>query len=287
VLELTRLVLSLFKLRIGLLITLTALVGYVATPGHAASGLKVLVLGLATLVSAGAAGAFNQYFERETDRLMARTRGRAFASGVLRAHPAWPALFVALWLLSSAAAAAAVGLLAAAFVALGALTYALVYTVWLKRRTAWNIVIGGAAGSFAALAGSAASDPTLPPMAWALALVLLLWTPPHFWSLAIAGQADYAAAGVPMLPNVIGTPRAARVVYWSTLALVASTLLPWLAGAGLVYLAGALAGGGLFAWRAWRLMRAPTRATAIACFLASLVQLSLVLGALCLDVLVR
>lgn len=281
--ERTRLVLSLFKLRIGVLITLTALVGYVATPGHAAGAAQVWVLALATLLSAGAAGAFNQYFERESDRRMARTRGRAFASGALPAHPAWLFLFAALLLLSIAAAAVLVGPLAAAFICLGALTYALVYTVWLKRRTAWNIVIGGAAGSFAALAGAAASDPSLPPMAWALALVLLLWTPPHFWSLAIAGAADYAAAGIPMLPNVIGNERAARIVHWSTLALVAATLLPAFAGAGLIYLAGALAGGGLFLWRSWQLARAPSRATAIACFLASLAQLCLVLGALCLD----
>ncbi|MCC6592271.1 MAG: protoheme IX farnesyltransferase [Xanthomonadales bacterium] len=284
--ERTLLVLSLFKLRIGVLITLTALVGYVATPGHAASAAQVLALTLATLVSSCAAGAFNQWFERDSDRRMARTRGRAFASGALPAHPAWPALFAAMLLLSTAAAAVSVSLLAAAFVFAGAVTYALIYTVWLKRRTAWNIVIGGAAGSFAALAGAAASDPLLPPMAWALALVLLLWTPPHFWSLAIAGAADYAAAGVPMLPNVIGAERTARVVHASTLALVASSLLPLLAGAGVVYLIAVIAGGGWFLWRSWLLKLAPSRDRAIKCFLASLLQLCLVLGGLCLDVIV-
>ena len=147
-----------------------------------------------------------------------------------------------------------------------------------------NIVIGGLSGSFAVLAGAAASDPALGPLPWSLALVLFLWTPPHFWSLAIAGQADYAAAGIPMLPVVVGVPRAARIVHWSTLALVASSLLPCVFGAGWIYFVGAAVGGALFLYRSYRLAHHPTRQTAIACFLASLVQLCLVLGGICLDV---
>jgi protoheme IX farnesyltransferase len=286
-LALAREVVGLFKLRIGVLITVTALVGFVATPGHAASGLQVLLLALATLVASASAGMFNQYWEHDTDRLMARTRGRAFVTGALPHHPAW-LLLMALMLAGSVGAAwVLVNPLAATFVFLGAFFYAVVYTVWLKRRSWLNIVIGGLSGSFAVLAGGAASDPSLGPLAWSFALILFLWTPPHFWSLAIAGQADYAAAGVPMLPVVVGPERAARVVLWSTWALVLASLLPAFFGAGWVYLVGAIGGGAHFIHRAQRLARLPNRQTAIKSFLASLVQLCAVLGAACLDVALR
>ncbi|HQX94054.1 MAG TPA: UbiA family prenyltransferase, partial [Thermomonas sp.] len=143
------------------------------------------------------------------------------------------------------------------------------------------------AGSFAVLAGAAAADPHLGTLPWLYALVLFLWTPPHFWSLAIANRDDYARAGVPMLPVVVGNERAARIVLASTIALVLASLLPVFHGAGLVYLAGALAGGAHFLRKAWQLARAPGRQAAIACFLASLVQLSAVLAAACVDAALR
>ena len=177
--------------------------------------------------------------------------------------------------------------IAALYTFLGAFFYGVVYTLWLKRRTRYNIVIGGLAGSFAVLAGAAAIDPSIGPLAASLALLLFLWTPPHFWALAIANPADYAAAGVPMLPVVVGVERAARVVLYSTIALVAASLLPGFLGAGPVYLVGAIAGGAHFLHRSWRLAQAPSRATAMAAFFASLVQLSLVLAAAVLDSLMR
>ena len=286
-LTLARTVLGLFKLRIGVLITLTALVGYVVTPGHAASAWQVLVLLLATLVSAASAGGFNQYYEHETDRLMARTRTRAFVTGALPHHPAWLALFASMLVVAVGSAWVWVNPQAAMFVFLGAFFYAVVYTVWLKRRSWLNIVIGGLSGSFAALAGAAAADPGLGPLPWLFALILFLWTPPHFWSLAIANRADYAEAGVPMLPVVVGNERAARIVRISTLALVIASALPAWFGAGSVYLVGALAGGGYFLYRSHQLVLAPSRQTAIACFLASLVQLSAVLAAACIDAALR
>jgi len=176
---------------------------------------------------------------------------------------------------------------AALYTFLGAFTYAVVYTVWLKRRSWLNIVVGGLAGSFAVLAGAAAVDPAMSPLPLLLALVLFLWTPPHFWSLAIANQADYAAAGVPMLPVVVGTERAARIVFWSTVALVAASLLPAFFGAGPLYLAGAAIGGAVFLRKAWSLARCPSRKTAMASFFASLLQLSLVLAGASVDGLLR
>src|SRR5512140_50996 len=280
-------VLSLFKLRIGTLITITALVGLAVTPGAALSPGQVIVLASSVLVASAAAGAFNQYAEHDTDRLMARTRRRAFVTGALPHHPAWLLLMGVLLAAAVAAAWFALNAAAAVYAFLGAFFYAVVYTVWLKRRSAWNIVIGGLAGSFAVLAGGAAADPALGPLPLLLALVLFLWTPPHFWSLAIANCKDYEAAGVPMLPVVVGTARAARIVFASTAALVAASLLPLAFGAGAIYAVGALGGGLHFLHKAWLLALNPSRATAMASFFASLVQLSALLVAATVDGLLR
>jgi protoheme IX farnesyltransferase len=157
--------------------------------------------------------------------------------------------------------------------------------VWLKRRSWLNIVIGGASGSFAVLAGGAVVDPGLGPIPIILAIVLFLWTPPHFWSLAIAQHQEYAKAGVPMLPVVVGDQSAANAVLWNTVALVVCSLLPCFFGFGWLYLFGALGGGGYFIYRSVKLAQAPSRKTAINSFLASLVQLLALLIFAVLDVL--
>ena len=276
-------VLGLFKLRIGFMIMITALVGLAVAQGPFPGWPKVLVLALAVLVSSASAGAFNQYYEKDGDRLMARTRGRAFVTGALPHTGAWLALMAVLLAGAVGAAGWVLNAVSAACVFLGAFFYAIVYTVWLKRRSWLNIVVGGLAGSFAVLAGGAAVDPAIGPLPLLLAIVLFLWTPPHFWALAIANHAEYAAAGVPMLPVVVGVPRAAKIVFWSTLALALTALLPGVFGAGPVYLAGALAGGGWFVYKAGLLALEPTRKTAMGAFFASLVQLSLLLVAATLD----
>ncbi len=285
--EVARLVLSLFKLRIGVLIMVTALVGLAVTPGAAPSLMQVLVLALTVLGASASVGAFNQYYEVENDRLMARTRRRAFASGALPHTPAWLLMIGALLAASVGTAWWVLGAGAAVYIFLGAFFYGVVYTVWLKLRSWTNIVVGGLSGSFAVLAGAAVVDPAIGPLPGLLALVLFLWTPPHFWSLAIAGQADYAAAGVPMLPVVVGTPRAARAVFASTLALVLASLLPGWFGAGPVYMLGAIAGGGYFVIKSWTLALEPSRKTAMGAFFASLLQLSLLLAAASIDGLIR
>jgi protoheme IX farnesyltransferase len=282
-----RLVLGVFKLRIGVMIMITALAGLVVTPGPALTLVQGVVLALAVLLSSASAGAFNQYYEYENDRRMARTRNRAFASGALQPTPAWLWLMGALLAASVVATWTVINGVSALFVFLGAFFYAVVYTVWLKRRSWLNIVIGGLAGSFAVLAGAAAVDPAIGALGLLLALVLFLWTPPHFWSLAIANEKDYAAAGVPMLPVVVGPQRAARVVFGSTVALVAASLLPAWYGAGPVYVAGAAIGGGFFVWKAARLAAQPSRSTALGSFFGSLVQLALLLAAASVDGLIR
>lgn len=285
--QMTRDVVSLFKLRIGVLIMITALVGMAVAPGPAPSFVQVLILAVSVLLASASAGAFNQYVEYESDRLMARTAKRAFATGALPHHPAWLVLMAVLLAGAVGAAWVALNGVAALHVFLGAFFYGVVYTLWLKRRTSLNIVIGGLAGSFAVLAGAAAVDPALGPLPWLLALVLFLWTPPHFWSLAIANRDDYAQAGVPMLPVVVGPERAARTVFVSTVALFVASLLPLACGAGPVYAVGALAGGLHFVHKSWLLARNPVRSTAMGSFFASLVQLSLLLVAACIDAMLR
>ena len=285
--RLMRDVLSLFKLRIGFMIMITALVGMAVTPGPWPGVGPMIVLALSVIVSSAAAGAFNQYVDVESDRLMARTRGRAFVTGAVRRSPAW--LVVMALMLAGAcwAAWSVLNPMVALHTFMGAFVYGVVYTLWLKRRSWLNIVVGGLAGSFAVLAGAAAIDPDLSPLPLLLSLVLFLWTPPHFWSLAIAREADYAAAGVPMLPVVVGAQRAAQAVLVSTVALVVASLLPGFFGAGPVYLAGAAAGGVYFIVKSWGLWLEPCRKTAMGAFSASLVQLSLVLVAATIDGLMR
>ncbi|TXH47551.1 MAG: protoheme IX farnesyltransferase, partial [Burkholderiaceae bacterium] len=266
--QVARLVLGLFKLRIGVLIMVTALVGLAVTPGASPSLVQVAVLALAVLGASAAAGAFNQYYEAESDRLMARTRGRAFASGALPRSPAWLLLIGALLALSVGAAWQVLNGSAALYIFLGAFFYGVVYTVWLKRRSWTNIVIGGLSGSFAVLAGAAAVNPALGAQPLLLALVLFLWTPPHFWALAIMKKDEYARAGVPMLPVVAGDHATAVQILAYTLILYVVTVVPVPMGTlGIPYLVAALALGGWFTWLAVRLLRDITRDNARATFL--------------------
>lgn len=278
-----RLLCSVFKIRIGLAIMLSALAGVAVTPGDAPGGWGVAVLALAVLAASGAAGAFNHYVERDLDARMSRTRRRPFVTGRFRAGPWWPAGIAGLLGLAVGAAALVANAAAALYVFLGAFVYGVVYTLWLKRRTPFNIVIGGLAGSFAVLAGAAAVDPEMAPTPVVLAIVLFLWTPPHFWSLAIAHRDDYAAAGVPMLPVVAGDVSAARVILAHTATLVLVSLVPAFTGMGWIYLLGAAGGGGWFVATSVRLARHPSREAALANFRASLLQLTLLLAAAILD----
>jgi protoheme IX farnesyltransferase len=272
-----------FKLRIAAAITLCAIAGMAITPGVSLAPGKIAVLAVAVFLSSAGASAFNQHFERELDAQMPRTRNRPFVTGEFQAGWIWLAglglnlaiaVFVAAWVLNARAAL---------YIFLGAFVYGAVYTIWLKRRSVWNIVIGGLAGSFAVLAGAAAITPDLAPAPIILALVLFLWTPPHFWSLAIVLHEDYAAAGVPMLPVVIGDAATAWIILWHTIALVVLSLLPMAFGMGFIYLAGAVAGGSFFIWRSIELIRNPGPKAARSNFYASFVQLGLLLTAAIAD----
>ncbi|MDH5471580.1 MAG: heme o synthase [Gammaproteobacteria bacterium] len=278
---------NLFKLRIGIIMSITAVVALMVTPGQSVPVWQVIVLALTVLMASGSAGAFNQYYERDVDHLMERTKSRPFVTGEFSGdNPLWLIAINLLLIVGVGTAAYTLNGQAALFIFLGAFFYAIVYTVWLKRRTWLNIVIGGASGSFAVLAGAAVVDPGLGPIPIILAMVLFLWTPPHFWSLAIAKHADYAAAGVPMLPVVKGDKAAAKAVLWNAILLVSVSVLPFFYGLGWLYLIGAVSGGGYFIYRAAQLASNPTPKTAIVSFLASLVQLIALLFFAVLDVMV-
>ena len=275
--------LGIFKLRIALSITLSAVAGLAITPGTIPAAPQVVLLALSVFLAAGAAGAFNQWAEADLDALMARTAGRPFASGRIAASWTWFLGITALLAVACTLAAFAANLWSSLYTFLGAFTYAVIYTLWLKRRTWLNIVIGGLAGSFAVLAGAAAVDPRLPAEPVLLAIVLFLWTPPHFWSLAIAAHADYKANVVPMLPVIIGDRACARVILAHAIALSLVALIPTLYGRGAVYLVFAVTGGVLFVATSLILVAEPTKKRAIHNFLASLAQLALLLIGTILD----
>jgi len=265
------------KVRLGFLITVCTVTGIVVIPGHDLAPWQVFVLGLATLTASSAAGAFNQLYERDLDVRMRRTSARPFATGRFVADTRWYGGIALALLLALAAAAVATNWLAAFFVFLGAFTYGVIYTVWLKRRSWTNIVIGGLSGSFAVLAGSAAAGATLSPVALILATVLFLWTPPHFWSLAFACKDDYRAAGVPMLPVVVDDVTSTRTILAHAVTLSLLSLLPLAYDMGWLYGIGAVAGGAFFVHACLKLARKRNRETAWRAFAASIVQLGVLM----------
>ena len=274
------------KVRLGILIMAFAFAGIAVSPGEGLTAWQLLIIGTATLVASSAAGAFNQFYERDLDARMTRTSNRPFVTGRFDANGIWlSSIFLAL-LISVVAAALVTNWLAALYLFLGAFTYGVVYTVWLKRRTWLNIVIGGLSGSFAVLAGAAAMGATLSPAPVILAIVLFLWTPPHFWSLAFACKKDYAAAAVPMLPVIANDRVSTLAILAHVLVLVPLSLLPFWYGMGWIYLAGALAGGAFFIYASIRLVLDPAIGPAWRSFAASIVQLGLLIIAAILDQLI-
>jgi len=205
---------------------------------------------------AGGANAVNMYLDRDIDDRMARTRLRPIPSGRMQ-PPAVLAFGIALSTAATFLLASQVNVLTAALALAGFYFYVFVYTRWLKRTTPQNIVIGGAAGAFPPLVGWAAVTGGVDLTAIFLFLIVFYWTPPHFWALALLKQHDYGRVGVPMAPLVWGERETMRQMLWYTLILVPLTVLPVAFGAfGLVYLASALALGGLLLWGVVKVMRA-------------------------------
>jgi heme o synthase len=231
-------------------------------------------------LACGGASALNHLLDRDIDQEMKRTAARPVASGRVAAPRALEfglALSAASFVLLSTL----VNPLTAAVALAGNLFYVLVYTRWLKRSTVQNIVIGGAAGAVPPLVGWAAATGRLSAGALVLFVIVFVWTPPHFWALAMLIKRDYASAGVPMLPVVRGDQAAARQILVYSVGLVAVTALPAVAGiAGLFYLAVAAAAGAWFVWLAWRLERDPAPRRAGALFHYSMVYLAVLFVAM-------
>jgi len=237
------------------------------------------------VLACGGASALNHVLDRDIAPLMgSRTKARPVASGRVPASRALE-FGLALSALSFVLLATTVNTLTAVLALIGNLFYVLVYTRWLKRTTSQNIVIGGAAGAVPPLVGWAAATNHVGLAAWLLFAIVFVWTPPHFWALALLIKDNYANAKVPMLPVVRGERETARQIVLYSLVLVAVTLTPWLWGpAGLGYVAAALALGALFLWYAERLRRDTTPRRAMLLFHYSLLYLALLFAALALDV---
>jgi protoheme IX farnesyltransferase len=275
---------TLTKPRIMSLLLLTGLCGMLVGAGGLPPLWLVAVTTLGLGLACGGASALNHVLDRDIDRLMGkRTRERPVAAG--RVSAAYALEFgLALTALSFVLLAGLVNPLAAHLALAGGLFYVLVYTRWLKRSTAQNIVIGGAAGAVPPLVGWAAATGEITWPALVLFGVVFLWTPPHFWALALLIRRDYAAAGVPMLPVVRGGRETARQIVLYTVALVAFTLAPVLWGQfGLLYLVAAGALGAVFLWLAWQLRAERTPARARLLFHYSLAYLALLFVAMALD----
>ena len=264
----------------SLLLFTTITTMYVA--GDPSLGL-VAVTCLGGALSAGGAGAINHALDRDIDRMMKRTADRPVASG--RVSPEAAIAFGAgLGFASFLLLSLSVNALAASLALSGFLGYVLVYTLWLKRTTPQNIVIGGAAGAVPPLVAWAAVTGGLEGTPLYLFAIVFFWTPPHFWSLSLLMKDEYARAGVPMLPVVRGEAETRRQILLYTVLLYAVTQLPFCAGAfGLTYLVSSVLLGAAFIYGAWRLMRRPERRLALRLYLFSLAYLALLFAAMVAD----
>ncbi len=274
--------LTLTKPRIMSLLLLTALCGmFVAAGGVPSVGLMVATMaGLA--LACGGASALNHYMDRDIDIHMSRTDGRPVATG--RVAPERALEFgLTLSALSFVLLACTTNLLTAVLAIVGDLFYVVVYTGFLKRRTAQNIVIGGAAGAVPPLVGYAAVSGDLTLTAALLFLVVFVWTPPHFWALAMLIKDDYQAAGIPMLPVVRGDTETTKQIVRYTVLMIGVTLLPVAAGMGWLYAVSALLLGAVFLWMALALRKAVSRHAAKVLFHYSLLYLALLFVAMAAD----
>jgi heme o synthase len=241
----------LMKPRVMSLVIFTALVGLIAAPGEMnpiTSGASILALALGS----GAAGALNMWYDADIDALMARTVTRPVPAGLIAPSEAL-SFGLIMSVLSVTLMALAANPLAAALLAFSIFFYAVVYTMWLKRWTAQNIVIGGAAGAFPPVIGWAAATGAAPLDAWILFGLIFLWTPPHFWALSLWTSKEYARAGVPMLPVTRGPAETRRQILVYTLIVTPFALIPAATGlGGALYLGVAAIGGAAFVWGALR-----------------------------------
>jgi protoheme IX farnesyltransferase len=273
---------ALLKPRVMSLVVFTGFAGLVAAPGHLHPVLGAIAV-LCITIGAGAAGAINMWYDRDIDALMARTKERPIPSG--RMDPAETLAFgVVLSIGSVLTMALAVNYVAAALLALSIAFYVFVYTIWLKRRTPQNIVIGGAAGACPPMIGWAAVTGDVSLASISLFLIIFLWTPPHFWALALFRAGEYAKAGVPMLPVVAGIRETKRQIVVYSALLVPFGALPSVLGVtGLVYAAASVVLGLVFVAGAIAVWRDPGERAAKALFGYSILYLFLLYALIMID----
>ena len=277
---------DLLKPRVMSLVVFTGLIGVLIAPVHVHPFVALLAV-LAIALGSGAAGAINMWYERDLDALMARTANRPLPAGRVAPDDAL-GLGVLLSIFSVLLMALATNFVAASLLVAVILFYVFVYTIWLKRRTPQNIVIGGAAGAFPPMIGWAAATGDVSAVGIALFLLIFLWTPPHFWALALYRSDDYRRAGVPMLPVVAGPRETKRQMLAYTLILLPVALAPSLLGAvGWTYGAVAAAMSVAFVAQAWHVWRTADDETAHPAarrmFKFSLLYLAVLFAALPLD----
>jgi len=274
---------ELTKPRVVALLMLTAIIGmHLATPGWVP--LKILLIGSAGMALAMASAAtINQIVDQRIDRLMARTENRPIAQGRVNQKQAL-GFATLLGTLSLILLAVFINPLTAVLTFFGLIGYAVIYTMFLKRATPQNIVIGGLAGAIPPLLGWTAVTNEIHPFAWLLVLIIFVWTPPHFWALAIHRCEDYAKAGIPMLPVTHGIEFTKTSVLLYTILLCLTGLLPYLVQmSGLIYLIGSSLLGGIFLVYAWRLKFGNRPGIAMKTFGYSIVYLMLLFVVLLVD----
>ena len=274
------------KVRLGFLIMACTLAGIAVSPTSSLSTLDIFLISFAVLLCSSTAGAFNQLYERDIDAVMSRTKNRPFVTRDLEPKTAWNYWLLILSLAALFLTFQIANFEAALFLFAGTFTYGIVYTVWLKRKTWMNIVIGGLAGSFAVLVGSAAAGASFATAPLILSVVLFLWTPPHFWALAIFCKDDYAKASIPMLPVVASEFITVQAIFWHTLALVLLSLSLIFFGMHWVYLAFAIVGGFYFLYQSIQLMIKKTPLRAKKTFFASIIHLALLLLGTVIDAMI-
>jgi heme o synthase len=274
---------ELTKPRVVTLIVFTAIVGMLLAPGAAASPPVLLLATLGITLAAASGAAFNHVLDRRADAIMARTRSRPLPTQQLSSRQALIFATV-LAVLAAAILFAGVNALTAALTMVALVGYSVVYTVLLKPLTSQNIVIGGAAGAAPPVLGWTAVTGEIGGDALLLFLIIFLWTPPHFWSLALYRQADYARAGIPMLPVTHGSRFTRKCILGYTVILAAVAVLPFATGmSGWVYLAGVLLLNARFIAFAWRLYRDYSDVLARRTFVYSIQYLAAVFALLLLD----
>ena len=278
-----KLIIDLFKVRISLTIMLCAISGVFVISNNNLNTLDLFLIAISTFLASAGVSAFNQYFERDLDALMPRTSKRPFVTGELKPNFLWVILFLVVIFTGLIISFVFINPYSCLYNFLGALIYGAVYTVWLKRKSIWNIVIGGIAGSFATLAGSAAVNPIIAPEAIILSVILFLWTPPHFWSLAMAIGDDYEKAGIPMLPNTLNNSLTTYIILFHTIILVFVTTLLMLYSSSFFYIFAIFIGGGYFIWTSILLAIKKTKSAAMKNFFGSFVQLGLLLILIIID----